>query len=240
MAEEIREKIMALVRLQQLEVEASRFQKALDDIPAKLDALEQVLTAARSDFETTETSLNQLRKKYRDKEAELQTMETQLQKSLQKLDGAASNKEYQSSLTEIEEGRKKISGIEDGLLADLDEIEKEERCVVAAKIFFQTTGQRIEKERQEVNQTEKELSRDLEAVKEKIAKAKAEIETDLLKRFTIVQSQQRDRVAISPAGAMQCRGCHLNLPPQMFNELQRCEELMFCPNCQRFIYWEEL
>ncbi|MCD4805390.1 MAG: nucleotide-binding protein, partial [Desulfobacterales bacterium] len=26
-------------------------------------------------------------------------------------------------------------------------------------------------------------------------------------------------------------------PPQMYNDLQRCDSLKFCPNCQRIIYY---
>ena len=36
-----------------------------------------------------------------------------------------------------------------------------------------------------------------------------------------------------------CSGCHVNIPPQMYNELQRRDSLKFCPNCQRIIYWKD-
>jgi NAD-dependent SIR2 family protein deacetylase len=28
-----------------------------------------------------------------------------------------------------------------------------------------------------------------------------------------------------------CNGCHMNIPPQMYNEVQRSEALLSCPNC---------
>ncbi|MEE9535799.1 MAG: C4-type zinc ribbon domain-containing protein, partial [Desulfobacterales bacterium] len=33
-----------------------------------------------------------------------------------------------------------------------------------------------------------------------------------------------------------CQGCNVNIPPQLYNELQRFDTLMFCPHCQRIIY----
>ena len=30
----------------------------------------------------------------------------------------------------------------------------------------------------------------------------------------------------------------MNIPPQMYNELQRTLELMTCPFCSRIIYWD--
>jgi len=36
-----------------------------------------------------------------------------------------------------------------------------------------------------------------------------------------------------------CSGCNVNLPPQMYNEIQRFDRIRFCPNCQRIVYWRE-
>jgi predicted nucleic acid-binding Zn-ribbon protein len=35
-----------------------------------------------------------------------------------------------------------------------------------------------------------------------------------------------------------CSACNMNIPPQMYNELQRMDSLKFCPNCDRLIYWK--
>jgi uncharacterized protein len=36
-----------------------------------------------------------------------------------------------------------------------------------------------------------------------------------------------------------CQLCHINLPPQAFNEIKRGNSLMSCPNCHRIVYWGE-
>jgi predicted nucleic acid-binding Zn-ribbon protein len=35
-----------------------------------------------------------------------------------------------------------------------------------------------------------------------------------------------------------CDGCHMSIPPQLYNELQKSNELITCPSCSRIIYWE--
>jgi uncharacterized protein len=42
-----------------------------------------------------------------------------------------------------------------------------------------------------------------------------------------------------PVSDAVCNGCNVNLPPQLYNELQRSDTLRYCPNCQRIIYWKE-
>jgi hypothetical protein len=34
-----------------------------------------------------------------------------------------------------------------------------------------------------------------------------------------------------------CQGCHMNIPPQLFNLIQRNEQVIPCPNCQRILHW---
>ena len=36
-----------------------------------------------------------------------------------------------------------------------------------------------------------------------------------------------------------CSGCHIAVPPQSFIELQRGQQILSCPNCQRLIFWCE-
>ena len=35
-----------------------------------------------------------------------------------------------------------------------------------------------------------------------------------------------------------CNGCHMNIPPQLYNELQKTKELLSCPNCNRIMYFQ--
>ena len=34
-----------------------------------------------------------------------------------------------------------------------------------------------------------------------------------------------------------CQGCHLHIPPQFFNELQKSRSIRLCPNCHRILIW---
>ena len=37
-----------------------------------------------------------------------------------------------------------------------------------------------------------------------------------------------------------CRGCNMNIPPQLYIVLQRGATIETCPSCHRIIYWEDL
>ena len=52
----------------------------------------------------------------------------------------------------------------------------------------------------------------------------------------IVEPLTVQPVVVEARGGI-CLGCHINLPPQMFNELQRYREVRQCPSCHRIVFW---
>jgi hypothetical protein len=50
----------------------------------------------------------------------------------------------------------------------------------------------------------------------------------------------RRGLALAPVSNGTCRGCNMNIPPQLFNVLQRGTTIETCPYCHRIIYWDEL
>ena len=34
-----------------------------------------------------------------------------------------------------------------------------------------------------------------------------------------------------------CQGCHMHVPPQLFNEIKKFRDVRQCPNCHRMLYW---
>jgi len=37
-----------------------------------------------------------------------------------------------------------------------------------------------------------------------------------------------------------CQGCNMNIPPQLYNQLQRGDTIELCGTCNRIIYWDKL
>jgi predicted nucleic acid-binding Zn-ribbon protein len=58
----------------------------------------------------------------------------------------------------------------------------------------------------------------------------------LLKRYEFI-NQRRNGGAIAEVRQGVCTGCHMNILPQQFIDLQKGEEILQCPHCQRILYW---
>jgi predicted nucleic acid-binding Zn-ribbon protein len=56
----------------------------------------------------------------------------------------------------------------------------------------------------------------------------------MFKRYEKLREGRRG-VAVAEARAGGCMGCNMQLPPQMYNNLYKGEELITCPHCQRIL-----
>ena len=60
----------------------------------------------------------------------------------------------------------------------------------------------------------------------------------ILSRYEFIRSRLANPVIV-PVETGICAGCHIAIPPQTYNELQRGKQIHSCPNCQRLIYWDQ-
>ena len=63
------------------------------------------------------------------------------------------------------------------------------------------------------------------------------VDGELRRRYEMIFSR-RGGVAVVAVRGGTCQGCHMHVPPQLFNQIQRNEQLILCPNCQRMLYWQ--
>ncbi len=233
------EQIVTLVKLQKIDIEAQKLESFLKGIPDRIEILDERLGKFVHEVEDDEKVIGELNKKYRTYESDVQMNLGKIQKSHVKLRSVKTNKEYQSSLKEIEDIKLKNSKIEDEMLEYLEQIERAEKDLNQrkqsyAKIVDDTTLEKdsIKQETEQCKQKLAQLESDRNAVTDTL-------DSQILDIFYRVKAKQPDAVAISEVKNSVCQGCNLNIPPQMFIELQHRNSLKNCPSCARIIYWED-
>ena len=64
-----------------------------------------------------------------------------------------------------------------------------------------------------------------------------QIESKLVKLYSTLK-EKRQGVGVVSVKNETCQGCFLNVPPQMFIEVQKNKALVRCPHCNRILYWD--
>jgi predicted nucleic acid-binding Zn-ribbon protein len=239
MADDIRDQIQKLIRLQSLETEIRTLRLVLDQVEERSSRLDAQLKEFSEAVESGKVALQELNKRYRALESELQAIQGRIDKSNEKLRAVKTNKEYQAGLKEIEDLRVIGSTMEDEMIAGLDQIEQ-------ASVTLKAHEARLDERAGEIRRDKECILKEAETARLRLERVEAEarqvaetVSAGVLVLYRRVKAAKADGVAVAAVRAAICRGCNVNIPPQMYNDLQRNDRLKHCPNCDRIIYWEE-
>jgi hypothetical protein len=234
---DIQEQISILVEVQAVDEEilqADRQIAALDD---EAVSLEQEVAARETLVTSEKKDLEDLKKSYREREAEFKLNTDLIDKSNVKLRAVKTNKEYQSILKAIEDIQKKNSDLEDRMITLLDEIETVEAAIREKETQLAAFIQSSREKKETIAASVRREQETVESLNRKKAQISAKADPQVITILDEVKKKVRG-MAVAPVQQEICMGCHMNIPPQLFNELQRFDELRFCPHCQRIIYWK--
>lgn len=239
MANELREQITRMVKLQHTESEIRKLQHVLSLVESRTATLDAQLQEFVTAVESGKQQVLDLTKSSRDLDANLKVNEGRIAKSEEKIRGVKTNKEYQSGLKEIEDLRTIGSKIEDDILACMEKIESAKQAVDEHQTRMDRHAGLIREDKESVLREAEDARTCLQRLEAEAADLASGIDSQTLAFYRRVKAKKADGIAIVPVFATVCRGCNVNIPPQMYNELQRVDRLKNCPNCDRIIYWQE-
>lgn len=234
-----KEQIDTLIQVQHIEIETGKLNTYLKKVPTRISSLEQELEAFIRSVEDDEAAIEAYNKQYRAFEADVQLNLTQIQKSQEKLRSVKINKEYQSSLKEIDNVKAANSKLEDEMLELLEKIETAEKAIKDRKQQYTQIVDESTREKESIERDAEQRAENLVELESKRVAIAAELDAGLLEIFNQVKAKQGNLVAIVAVQDAVCQGCNMNIPPQVYNELQRCDSLKYCPSCFRIIYWQD-
>jgi hypothetical protein len=232
----LKEQLACLIELQKVESAAGRIHAKRKNLPVQIQTLEQEFNAFCEVVETQREQMESVRKRRQEKDAQLQAGQASLKRTRERLFEVKNNKEYQSMLKEIEAFESKNSKIEDEVISLLDELERLEAALKIKEEELAAKRLHYERERKEIEEEMNSLVGELEDCARKIESLKNDIPAEILRKYEQIKGVGRGLAVVS-AWKEVCGGCHMSLPPQLYNELQKTTALMTCPNCSRIIYW---
>lgn len=233
----MKKQIGLLVELQSKDQAIDRLRWRIREGPERLEGLEKELQRLEGEVEDDKIRIQELNKAQREYEAEIEDGTAHIKKSRGRLMNIKNNKEYRALTREIEETEKENAKKEDRVLDCLEELEKLNKELEAKEKGLSAMQDNLKSEEvtvaKEVDLVQKELS-DMDKSRVKLMQT---IDSQLLAKYEQIKAWS-EGIGVAMVNNATCSECHLSIPPQMYNELQRQDTLKFCPNCQRIIYWK--
>jgi predicted nucleic acid-binding Zn-ribbon protein len=231
----IQAQIRQLEELSRIDEDLRRVEEELGTHRAGLQSLQTDLTDVDKRLGTDRESVTTMDRTRSELSVEVRQMNAQIEKSREKLARSRNERESLAAQREFEELRKLVRDREDeierlGRVAD-----KAREAITSAEtkkteLQAELTGT-TEGAKQRVATREEDKVR-LVAAREIAAKALPPV---LYRRYESIRQRRPRAIAQTTDGT--CNGCHIAVPPMMFQKMLRQEELEQCPNCRRILYY---
>lgn len=231
--------LQLLITLQESDSKLNRAMAEKKILPERMVRLEQSYLDCKKEFDQFQNTLNDLKNQYHDKERQLKQGQDDLRKAKDRLGSVKNNKEYQAILKEIEGIQQKKEDLElEGIML-LDVMDKKSEELKEQEASFQGVEEKYNHDRAFVMAELQKLDERVESCQQENASLRSTVGESLLKKYDAIRKLLKDVVVVVPVWKEVCQGCHMNIPPQMYNELQGSTALMSCPHCNRIIYRED-
>ena len=227
-----------LIDVQEIDKVIQEVTQGLERLPEELKAGETALEELKAAHAARLQELEDLKAQRRDTEMEMADMEIGIKTSRQRLMEIKSNIEYKAMLKEIAFKEDQRDQRETRILEFMDLMETQSRLIADQHQQMEEQVAVLAQQRQEVAAQTAELAKELAQLEDKRKKLRKGVPAALLKRYEFIR-QRRNGTAIAPVHEGVCLGCHMNILPQQFIDLQKGLEILQCPHCQRILYWAD-
>lgn len=231
----MKEEIQRLKDLQDVDLKIGKIEGQMAAGNEKLSSRNESIEKQKAEIAEYEAKLADGEARRRELEAEVEETQLMIKDRQTKLMKVQTNREYQSILKEIDDAKSANRQRDDELVRLLEQAEylrkkKDDQLAICAEEETQYN--------EDAAQLAKE-SAELEAKMDKLQKTRVtkvkKVKAPLLRKYEQIR-EKRGGVAMVGVNRGVCRGCFMNVPPQLYNELLREDKLHACPTCNRLLY----
>ena len=225
-----------LYKLQQVDLELQRKQQELNEVENQLSD-DKALVAAESKLVSQKEQLEDVGKKQKSSEWELEDLQEKVRQINSKLYvGTTTNpKELVNLEKEVKGLKSQIRPKEDALLGLMSQVEE-----IEAKV--KTTAEEIERLKREWEQRQETLGQRKSEVETALAKLRGDrnglgqqIDPEALNTYERLRLTRGQAVVKVERG--KCQGCHITVPTSQWQKA-KAGDLIQCTSCSKILYLE--
>ncbi len=234
----MRDQLDLLWELQKIDLDLRHIKEEGERYPKEIKKLDEKKNIEKEKIQKEKEKVDLLEKERRQKEGHLNLEQEKVKRAEGRMFEVKTNKEYQALLNEIEAIKEASSREEEEILRVLDEIDELKKNSSKREKEVTAILEKIEAEKKTIQE---KMVQDDEIWKKQMERREAlskQVESKLYKLYSTLK-EKRQGVGVVSVKHETCQGCFVNIPPQMFIEVQKNNALIRCPNCNRVLYWEE-
>lgn len=226
-----------LILLAQIDAEIDQLLEKRESLPLRVTEIEAQVQELDQSLEHKRKEAASLKNELHQKTSTLSEQKEWIAQREIKVKEIKTIKEYQAALKEVAKSKKELSELESGINSLNTRLGEETKTTGE---FESTSTPQRETLLGEIAQNREEISQIDTLIQQKQSE-KTEKEKDLME--ATLKKYQQIKKRISPAVSLAsengvCQECNVNIPPQLFIELQKFQQIISCPRCYRILYIE--
>ena len=227
-----------LVALQDVEQKIAGLQKQISEIPVKIQSLQDELRRLKQTHEQRVAHSQELAKKRRTYEGEVDMLRSKLSKLKDQLMTVKTNKEYTAMLHEIQGAETQIRSEEDKILEFMEEGEQLDKELKSANKDLDHRYAEIQNSVRVLEQSVPELESEVARLQQQRQAMEGGVAAELLARYRRI-ADARKGMGLAEAKDELCTACHVRIRPQVYADLRQTDNVHVCDSCSRILYLRE-
>jgi len=232
------QQIAQLVALQKVDDAIHAMKNELEQAPLEVRTLEQRFTELEEQCAKLHDKLAYLQEQQKRLALEIEDDAARIKKSKSKLMQVGNTREYHAMLREMDNMEKSNRSREEEKLTLHEALQFENTNLAEVSGVYDSVQKELEEKRGTLQARMDMAQGQLNTLQKERAATGREIPSPVFSRYEFIRNRLPHPVIV-PVNQGICLGCHIAVPPQTFIELQRGQQILSCPNCQRLIYWDE-
>lgn len=233
----MKEQLLLLIALQESDSQLAKLKVKHKDLPEKIKKLDEDLRLFKEDAEKNKRKYEELKARHVEGENKIKKINESMVRAREKMLEVKNNKEYQAMLKEIEAAEAARSDLETDIIKVLEEIDSLAIQVKRDEAVFAEYKKKHEEEKKLLENELNSLDASFAACDQRRADLRKEILPDIMALYEKIKNRNGG-LGVTYVWKAICNGCHMNIPPQLYIDLQKSSEIMYCPNCNRIIYYQ--
>ncbi len=233
----VKEEIQGLIDLQRIDNRLHEIEGQRKELQEAILKVRDPLTQLEIKRDDLINQVSELRNQMQQLEVIIQENADKAEKSKEKLPLITTQKEYFALQKEIEVMERDKNRREEELLqkmGDFEELQNEKDETVG---MAETEKENFLKEKEEMESANVQFDTEFGELIEKKEKVTREIAPRSLGHYNNVLTYQETPAVVQIIDG-NCQGCHMNLPPQVFNDVRKGESIITCSYCNRILFAE--
>jgi uncharacterized protein len=235
----LKKNLLLLIELQECDSQLVNFSTKKIRLPGKIAKLDEEFNVFKNGIEQNKRKYDELKARHAESETKIKKINEGMVKTKERLLEVKNNKEYQAMLKENEIAESSRGDIETEIISILEELDKISLLVKKDEEILSQRRKEYEAEKKIIEDDLSTIDADAGSWEQKRADLRKEVSADILARYEKVKNRNNG-VGVISVWKQVCSGCHMNIPPQLYNELQKTTELLSCPNCNRIMYFQNM